>query len=143
MIKFCMMLLLLISQRMESKRYTLCPSARGTYSVVGNEQHNDVLEKNTIPLPAFPLSSFHFPSAPHSPAAHIISYTLASPLSSPELNIFCNNKSMKRRVLFSIQITKEKLKRGDLERYVNVKAGCLPCWSGLSFSQYSCMFDKS
>lgn len=110
----------------------VCPSARGKYSVVGNEQQPGVMmcrgkekkhNNKTVPLPANPLSSFHFPSVPHSPAVHIISYTLASPLSSPELNIFCNNRA-KRCILCSSQITKEQLSRGTFE-YKRRK--CLIC----------------
>lgn len=52
--------------------------------------------RETTPLPAFLSSSFHFPSVLYSPAVHIISYTLASELFSPDLSVSCNDKKMKR-----------------------------------------------
>jgi len=57
-------------------------------------RHTDgMIQINNNAMTSFPLSSFHRPSVLQSPAAHIISYTPASPSSPPELNIFCNDRA--------------------------------------------------
>lgn len=102
-------------------------------------QHNDALgEKNqNNSITGFPLSSFHFPSVFHSPAVHIISYTLASPLSSPELNIFCNNRAW-RDVFYA---SSESQRNSSIEAIENSRKEMsnLLCWSR-AFAVYEWIF---